>query len=201
MENGISTPVPLGDVKQEETDPTENRRNERMLKIVTTVEHRQLEIGALLDTTIGRAKWLGRFSALAKVTTIVIGALIATSGAAQLLLGEGNAVVLLGYTLLGVATTAVVALATAFRFDERSSGLNRLSVDCRMAMLELYRQYQRREECLDGLERIEAALDMVTEWDRQLMQLRQRASELGLIIKTEFQQVVGGEELVLATAS
>ena len=165
---------------------------QRSLRILGTIEFRQREIGALLDTVIVTANRHGRFAALSKVGTIVIGAFIATSGAAQILFGEGDLgklAVLVGYTLLGVAIAAVVALSTAFRFDERSSGLNRLSVDCRAAMLELHYRYLRDVEEATGQQQIDAALQMVLEWDRQLMQLRQRAAELGLIIKTDFQPV------------
>ena len=163
----------------------------RILRTVRTVEFRQREIGALLDTVTVRAGLLGRLAALSKVVTIVIGASIATSGSAQILWGQENNLVLIGYTLLGVATAAVVALATAFRFDERSSGLNRLSVDCRAAMLDLHYRFLRTVEGEAGQPRIDATLQMILEWDRHLMQLRQRAAELGLIIKTEFQSVAG----------
>ncbi len=169
---------------------------QRMIRTLRTVEHRQREIGALLDTIIVRANWAGRFAASSKVVTIVIGAFIATSGAAQILFGEETILVLVGYTLLGVAIAAVVALSTAFRFDDRASGLNRLSVDCRAAMLDLHYKYQRTIQRAALPERADAALDMIVEWDRQLMQLRQRAAELGLIIKTDFQPVSSEEEIV-----
>ena len=169
--------------------------HQRMLITLRTVEHRQREIGALLDTVIVRANQAGRSAAFSKVITIVIGAFIATSGAAQILFGKETIVVLVSYTLLGVAIAAVVALSTAFRFDERASGLNRLSVDCRAAMLDLHYRYQRTVQRVAMPERADAALDMVVEWDRQLMQLRQRAAELGLIIKTEFQPVSSEEEI------
>ena len=169
----------------------------QQLMIITmrTLEHRQREIGALLDTVIVRANRAGRFAALSKVVTIVIGAFIATSGAAQILFGGETVVVLVSYTLLGVAIAAVVALSTAFRFDERASGLNRLSVDCRAAMLDLHYKYQRTVQRAAQQERADAALDMIVEWDRQLMGLRQRASELGLIIKTDFQPVTSEAEI------
>ena len=166
-----------------------DEHQQRFRRILETLEFRQREIGSLLNTVIVKANFLGRFAALSKVTTIVIGAFIATAGAAQILFGQGNLLVLIGYTLLGVAIAAVVALATAFRFDERFSGLNRLSVDCRASMLDLHYRYQRDVEGVEGQQRIDAALQMILEWDRQLMQLRQRAAELGLIIMTEFQSV------------
>lgn len=161
----------------------------RLLRILATIEFRQREIGAMLDRVIVVANRHGRFSAFSKVGTIVIGAFIATSGAAQILFGEGNLLVLVGYTLLGVGIAAIVGLSTAFRFDERSSGLNRLSVDCRAAMLDLHYRYLRDVEEVTGQQQVNAALQMVLEWDRQLMQLRQRGAELGLIIKTDFQPV------------
>ena len=101
--------------------------NRQMRRILTTVEHRQREIGAILDTVMVSASRNVRFAAMSKVITIVIGAFIATSGAAQILFGGENQIVLVSYTLLGVAIAAVVALSTAFRFDERSSELNRLA--------------------------------------------------------------------------
>ena len=168
---------------------------QRMIITLRTVEHRQREIGALLDTVIVRANRAGRSAAFSKVITIVIGAFIATSGAAQILFGGDNLMVLVGYTLLGVAIAAVVALSTAFRFDDRASGLNRLSVDCGAAMLDLNYRYQRTVQRAAAQQRADAALDMVVEWDTQLMQLRQRAAELGLIIKTEFQPVSSEEEI------
>ena len=118
-------------------------QNRQMQRILTTVEHRQREIGAILDTVVVSASRNVRFAAMSKVITIVIGAFIATSGAAQILFGGEHQVVLVSYTLLGVAIAAVVALSTAFRFDERSSGLNRLGVDCRSAMLDLHYRYHR----------------------------------------------------------
>ncbi|MCH8348971.1 MAG: hypothetical protein IIB29_01860 [Chloroflexi bacterium] len=168
---------------------------QRMIITLRTVEHRQREIGALLDTVIVKANRAGRSAAFSKVITIVIGAFIATSGAAQILFGGETVVVLVSYTLLGVAIAAVVALSTAFRFDDRASGLNRLSVDCRAAMLDLHYRYQRTVQRAAAQQRADAALDMVVEWDTQLMQLRQRAAELGLIIKTEFQPVSSEEEI------
>lgn len=161
----------------------------RVARIVQTVEFRQREIGSLLNTTIVRANRLARFAAFSKVITIVIGAFIATSGAAQILFGEGALLVLVGYSLLGVTISAVVALSTAFRYDERSSGLNRLSVDCRAAMLDLHYRFQSTVEGVSGQLQVDAGLQMLLEWDRQLMVLRQRAAELGLIVMTEYQPV------------
>ena len=100
------------------------------------------EISAILNTVIINAARNGRFAS-SKVITIVIGAFIATSGAEQILFGEDNLIALVGYTILGVVIAAVVALSTAFRFDERSSGLNRLGVDCRTIMLDLHYRYHR----------------------------------------------------------
>ena len=164
----------------------------RLARIVQTVEIRQREIGTLLITTTLRANRLARYAAFSKVITIVIGAFIATSGAAQIVFGEeGGLTVLVAYSLLGVVISAMVALSTAFRYDERSSGLNRLSVDCRAAMLDLHYRFQRTVEGVSGQLQIDAGLQMLLEWDRQLMILRQRASELGLIVVTEYQSVAG----------
>ena len=74
--------------------------NRQMQRILTTVEHRQREIGAILDTVVVSASRNGRFAASSKVVTIVIGAFIATSGAAQILFGGENQVVLVAYTVL-----------------------------------------------------------------------------------------------------
>ena len=102
-------------------------------------------------------------------------------------MAERTRSVLVSCTLLGVAIAAVVALSTAFRFDERSSGLNRLGVDCRAAMLDLHYRYHRNTEgAAAGQERVAAASDMIVEWDRQLTQLRQRAADLGIIVRIEF---------------
>ena len=161
-----------------------------MRRILTTVEYRQREISAILNTVITNAARNGRFAASSKVITIVIGAFIATSGAAQILFGEDNLIALVGYTLLGVAIAAVVALSTAFRFDERSSGLNRLGVDCRTIMLDLhYRYHLNTEGAHVGEERILAASDMIVGWDRHLAQLRQRAADLGIIVQIDYQPV------------
>ena len=169
----------------------------RVARIVQTVEFRQREIGSLLNTTIVRANRLARFAAFSKVITIVIGAFIATSGAAQILFGEGALLVLVGYSLLGVTISAVVALSTASRYDERSSGLNRLSVDCRAAMLDLHYRFQRTVEGISGQQQIDAGLQMLLEWDQQLMVLRQRSAELGLIVVTEYQPVAGELQHIL----
>ena len=87
-----------------------------MRRILTTVEHRQKKISAIRNTVIINAARNGRFAASSK-----LGAFIATSGPAQTLFGEDDIFALVGYTLLGVAIAAVVALSTAFRFDERFS--------------------------------------------------------------------------------
>jgi len=166
----------------------------RMRRILTTVEQRQQEISAILNTVVVNASRHGRFAASSKVITIVIGAFIATSGAAQILFGEDNIVALVGYTMLGVAIAAVVALSTAFRFDERFSGLNRLGVDCRTIMLDLHYRYHRNTEGAQvGEERLVAASDMIVEWDRHLAQLRQRAADLGIIVLIEYQPVASEE--------
>ena len=144
----------------------------------------------ILNTVIINAARNERFAASSKAITIVIGAFIATSGAAQILFGENNLITLVGYTLLGVAIAAVVALSTAFRFDEMSSGLNGLGVDCRTIMLDLHYRYHRNTEGAHvGEERILAASDMIVEWDRHLAQLRQRAADLGIIVQIDYQPV------------
>lgn len=176
------------------TDARIDDYDRRMRRILTTVEYRQKEISAILNTVIVSAARNGRFAASSKVITIVIGAFIATSGAAQILFGEDNIIALVGYTLLGVAIAAVVALSTAFRFDERFSGLNRLGVDCRTAMLDLHYRYHRSTEgAAVGEERIAAASDMIVEWDRHLAQLRQRAADLGIIVQIDYQPVASEE--------
>jgi len=176
------------------TDERVKDFDRRMRRILTTVEQRQKEISVILSTVIINGARNGRFAAFSKVITIVIGAFIATSGAAQILFGEDNLVALVGYTLLGVAIAAVVALSTAFRFDDRASGLNRLGVDCRTIMLDLHYRYHRNTEGAPvGEERITAASDMIVEWDRHLAQLRQRASDLGIIVQIEYQPVASEE--------
>lgn len=176
------------------TDERVDEFDRRMRRILTTVEYRQREISEILNTVIVNAARNGRFAAFSKVITIVIGAFIATSGAAQILFGEDNLVALVGYTLLGVAIAAVVALSTAFRFDDRSSGLNRLGVDCRTVMLDLHYRYHRNTEgAAAGEERIAAASDMLVEWDRHLAQLRQRAADLGIIVRIDYQPVASQE--------
>ena len=148
------------------------------------------EISAILNTVIINTARNGRFTASSKVITIVIGAFIATSGAAQILFGEDNLTALVGYTLLGVAIAAVVALSTAFRFDERSSGLNRLDVHCQTILLDLpYRYHRNTEGAQVGEARILAASDMIVEWDRHLAQLRQRAADLRIIVQIDCQPV------------
>ena len=171
------------------TDDRIEDYDRRMRRILTTVEYRQREISAILNTVIINAARNGRFAS-SKVITIVIGAFIATSGAAQILFGEDNLISLVGYTLLGVAIAAVVALSTAFRFDERSSGLNRLGVDCRTIMLDLHYRYHRNTEGAHvGEERFLAASNMIVGWDRHLAQLRQRAADLGIIVQIDYQPV------------
>ena len=180
----------MAQLTNERTEEYERRTR----RILTTVEHRQREIGAILNTSVINAARAGRFAASSKVITIVIGAFIATSGAAQILFGGENQIALVAYTLLGVAIAAVVALSTAVRFDDRSSGLNRLGVDCRAAMLDLHYRYHRNTEGAEtGEERLAAASDMIVEWDRHLAQLRQRAADLGIIVVIEYQPVASEE--------
>ena len=148
------------------------------------------EISAILNTVIINAARNGRFPSSSKAITFVIGAFIATSGAAQILFGEDHLIALVGYALLGVAMAALVALSTAFRFDERFSRLNCLGVDCRTIMLDLHYRYHRNTEGAHvGEERILAASDMIVEWDRHLAQLRQRAADLGIIVQIDCQPV------------
>jgi len=72
------------------TDDRIEDYDRRMRRILTTVEYRQREISAILNTVIINVAQNGRFAASSKVITIVIGAFIATSGAAQILFGEVN---------------------------------------------------------------------------------------------------------------
>ena len=115
----------------------------RMLRFLTTVERHPRGVSAILNTVIISTARSACFVASSKVITIVIVTFIATSGAAQILFGEDNMIALVGYTLLGVAIAAVVALSTAVRFDDMFSGVNRLGVDCRTAMLDLHYRHRR----------------------------------------------------------
>jgi hypothetical protein len=76
-----------------------------------------------------RASLLSRLSKAAKATTIVLGAVIATSGTAATIWGDDSVGVLLFFTLCGVTVAAVSGLDAAFKLETRSNSRRLLAAD------------------------------------------------------------------------
>lgn len=79
------------------------------------------------ETIAVRASSLTNLSASTRVTTIVLGAIIATSGTATQIWGDGNAIILVVYTVLGVIIAAVGGIEAAFKLQSNANARRLLS--------------------------------------------------------------------------
>jgi hypothetical protein len=131
--------------------------------MVTAESHRFNKIGEIFRSGLSildddarilasRTSTVTNLSAASKVTIIVLGAIVATSGTMSAVFGEDNDVVILMYAFCGVVIAAVGGIDAAFRLQELSSGVRHLGGEIEAKRFSFYSSWLQLQAELEDTE-------------------------------------------------
>jgi len=153
------------------------------------IAQRQHELHNIASILAQTALRRGRLAAAAKVVTIAFGAIAATQGVAAKLLGDGRAVVLVPYTLVGLIIAAVAGIEAAFKLESRSAELTLLAAECQSTIWQIDTSWQQTVGTVEGEERVTAARALLSKQDATLAEIQKRAAQLALNITLEVREL------------
>ncbi len=107
------------------------------------IYERQTELHNLAKILSGQAGRLGTWGAAGRVAVIVLGALVATQGVAEKLLGEGRPGVLLTYTVFGVLIATLSGFEAAFKNETRAAELKLIAATCQATIWRTDTEWQK----------------------------------------------------------
>jgi hypothetical protein len=148
------------------------------------VERRQNELAESENKLARAAHRLRIRSAICKVLVIIGGAVVASRGVAEQIVGSDNNAVLVTYTVLGVAIAALGALEAAFRWEARSTELNSLAATTRTAARRADTVW-RKEVLQAGNDPLSGLGDVIDVQDDALTSVHNRAASLGVNVSLE----------------
>jgi len=164
------------------------------------IQERQEELHRIAEL-LGRASARhGKLSAVARASTIALGAFVATSAVATKLWGENNTVVTIIYTLAGLVIATVSGLEAAFKVESRAASLRTLAAHCQTTLWQIDTEWRKsigspssREGFTDEeeAERLVPAQSLLDRQDQVLGEVQTKAAELGENITFAVRQLYG----------
>ncbi len=160
-------------------------------RIQEGINDRQSELHKVADILSMAAQRNRRFSAMAKVLIVTLGAVAATNGAATRLAGGTGKWVVVVYTVVGLAIAAVGGLDAAFKVSERAAELTILAATCQSAVREIDSRWHKEIGAIEGLPRVLAGLKLVELQDSRLTEVQLGAARLGVNIALQVRELYG----------
>jgi uncharacterized membrane protein YuzA (DUF378 family) len=156
------------------------------------IEERQEELHRLADLLGPAADKRGRLASIAKVTTIVLGAFVATNAVATKLFGDYTPIVTIAYTLVGLIIAAVSGLDAAFKIESRASAMRALAASCQSTIFQIDSEWRKANGKPEKEEILNALLDRQ---DLAIQQVQARAVELGINITREVRDLYAPNQM------
>ncbi len=163
------------------------------------VFQRQEELQNVAQILAKEARSQGWRAAAGKSTTIVLGAFVATQGAAEKLIGgEDSAVVLVIYSLCGLVIASVNGLLAAHRTDTRATELKVLAANCQSTLWQIDSEWAKGVGSGASPEPVEAGRRLLDLQDKVLADTQTKAAQLGVNIVLAVRELWGGEQRATA---
>jgi hypothetical protein len=153
------------------------------------IVRRQEEIHNARIILAKRAREFSLLSGIITVTTVTLGALVATRDTALSLFGNSKTWLIAFYSLSGVLIAAVAGLEAAFRFKDKSAKLNLLASTTESLWRKIDTRWRKEVSGSNygtfSPEQIEAAQHLLDLQDETLEQTSRQAAELGVNLPFE----------------
>jgi len=157
------------------------------------IYERQTELHNLAKVLSEKAETLAKQGAASRVMTIVLGAIVATQGVADKVVGEGSTSVLLTYTIIGVLIAAISGLEAAFKTESRSAELKLLAATCQSTIWRTDTEWQKSIGSGASPNPVVDAQKLLEMQDQVLTEIHTKAAQLGINITQEVRELWGGE--------
>jgi hypothetical protein len=146
------------------------------------IEARQQELQHVADILAKNANTLPRRGMVSKVLLVLLGALVATRGTANQVLGISNNGTAMVYALLGTTVAVVAGLEAAFKWEARGADMTTLAARCQAATRSVDSRWIRQVNSAADAEKMAGALDLIEMQDARLAEVQERAAALGVNI-------------------
>jgi hypothetical protein len=157
------------------------------------IYERQTELHNLATILSEQASRLGKWGAAGRVAVIVLGAIVATQGVAERIVGEGSAGVLVTYTLCGVLIATLSGFEAAFKTETRAAELKLLAATCQSTIWRTDTEWQKSIGSGLATDPVAAARTLLEVQDQVLTEIHTKAAQLGINITQEVRELWGGE--------
>ncbi len=159
-------------------------------RMVGGIEDRQDELHSIAELLGKAGSRYGRSSAFSRAITITLGAFVATNAVAMKLWGDGNATIIIIYTLTGLVIAAVSGLEAAFKVESRAAALRTLAAYCHTTIWQIDTEarktvgfdYERKYSSEEETNIITAAEALLDRQDQVIGEVQSKAAELGVDI-------------------
>ena len=157
------------------------------------IERRQQELHNVAEIIAKEAHKLSRVANWNKSITILLGAIAATKGVADIILGAENVVNLIVFSLLGVTIAVSAGVEAAFKFDKRGTELVILAAMCQSTVREVDTLWRKEIGSVRDTNLREAATSLITLADQRLNKVQEDAAKLGVNITLQVYELQGAD--------
>ena len=169
-----------------------------MLYLQKDMERRQLEINRIVEILAKHTTRKGHRAGASKVTTIVLGAFVATQAVAAKIFGDASVGVTVVYAIAGLLIAAVGGLEAAFKIESRSAALRALAAQCQSQCWQIDSDWLKSVVTVDGEEKVVAARPLLEKQNKCISDTHTKAAELGVDITFEVRSLYGQKTQALA---
>jgi hypothetical protein len=158
------------------------------------IDERQEALNAVQVVLDSKANLYSDLAKWFRIAVIFLGALVATREVADKLFPvssypSGSKVVLVLYTIFGLAIAVIGGITAAFRYETKSAELRVLAVKCNSHALDIDGKLPKKGDTSPPDQQIAAARELITLQNTCLSELQGKAAELGLDIVRKVRRI------------
>ncbi len=155
------------------------------------IERRQQELHDVAEIIAKEAKKLSSIANWTKSITVLLGAIAATKGVADNILGAESLINLILFSLLGVVVAVNAGIEASFKFEKRGAELTLLAAICQSTVREVDSLWRKEIGSRYDSDLRSAAADIITLADQRLNKVQEDAAKLGINITLQVYELQG----------
>lgn len=169
--------------------------SEELLKdLKEDINERQDELNVVQVILEDDAKWNSKIANRLKIAVILLGAIVATRDVADKLapaasFPTSNKIVIIMYTLVGLAIAVIGGIAAAFRFENRAAEVKVLAAESNSCLLSIDCKLPKKGDPSPLDKQIEAARDLILIQNEKLSEIQGKAAKIGVNINRKVRKV------------
>ena len=157
------------------------------------IERRQQELHDVAEIIAKEAHKLSNIANWTKSLTVFLGAIAATKGVADSILGADSVINLVVFSLLGVVIAANAGIEAAFKFDKRGTELTLLAAMCQSTVREVDTLWRKEIGSRYDSDLRKAASELISLADQRLNKVQEDAAKLGINITLQVYELQGAD--------